>query len=134
MLLHYWKWMWKKMDTLRYEVRKVRKIYTLESEHSFLSQTIDAKNNPDMNSKLGLHRTQPEFKSLVKNRVKYFNALRKLNELQSVMFLWEDIDMEIRDEDDHDTWNIKMNYSLRINKKNFFSYYPEYVKDVFGIN
>jgi hypothetical protein len=132
-LCHYYKWMWKKLNTLRDRVKIAQKTYTITHELDFLSLVIDAKRNPDTNSILGLHKSQPEYKVLVENRVRYFEELCKLRELQRAMFMWEDIDMETRDEDDNETWSIKMTYGLGINKKKFFSYYPEYLRSIFEI-
>ena len=81
---------------------------------------------------LGLYKNQPEFKELSKNRLEYFKALYRLREMQRAMFFFEDVDMNPEERDDIDIWDMKMKYKLGINKKNFFSYYPEYIKSMFG--
>ncbi|MEZ4210694.1 MAG: hypothetical protein R3B39_00105 [Candidatus Paceibacterota bacterium] len=125
--------MWKKLETLREKVRVSRKIYTYEHERQFLSFIETESGYSDTSLHLGLYKNQPEFKELSKNRLRYFKALYRLREMQRAMFFFEDVDMNPEEIDDIDIWDMKMKYKLGINKKNFFSYYPEYIRSVFGI-
>lgn len=128
LFFHYIIWMWKKRECLHEKVRETRSLYTLNDELDFLSISSET----DTNSLLGLHKSRPEYIALTEKRAVYFKALAELKEFQRSIFVWDEIDMEIQDTDDLETWNIKMTYRLGINRRHFFYYYPEYLRSIFG--
>ncbi len=130
LLFHYWNWMWKRLSKLHENLRAARKIYSPIHEAEFFTLTQDTD---DKNSNLGLYKNQPEFKELNERRSRYLEAFYELREFQRTMlFDFKELHMCSEDEETHEVWDMKMQYKLGINKRSFFSYYPEYIKSLFG--